>query len=225
MSRRRVWITGAGGLIGSWLVRTAPLDVVTVPLGREQIDLADFQKVEREFKRQQPDLVIHCAALSRSPDCQANPALARLVNVDATAHLAGLAADIPFVFFSTDLVFDGRQGNYDKAGSPEESRQRMIHMPIPDFRTLDNRIDDRLNEIIHRTLARELDKRYASADELLYDLEHYIYHSGYGPTNETMGKFIRELFGQANPTPPPPPPTAIQGTTQLLDEARRYINQ
>ena len=115
--------------------------------------------------------------------------------------------------------------NVFKAGSPEESRQRMIHMPIPDFRTLDNRIDDRLNEIIHRTLARELDKRYASADELLYDLEHYIYHSGYGPTNETMGKFIRELFGQANPTPPPPPPTAIQGTTQLLDEARRYINQ
>ena len=31
---------------------------------------------------------------------------------------------------------------------------------------------------------------------MLYDLEHYIYHSGYGPTNETLGRFIRELFGQ-----------------------------
>ena len=30
----------------------------------------------------------------------------------------------------------------------------------------------------------------------MYDLEYYIYHSGYGPTNETLGKFIRELFGQ-----------------------------
>ena len=38
-----------------------------------------------------------------------------------------------------------------------------------------------------------------TADELLYDLEHYIYHTGYGPTNETLGKFIRELFGQAVP--------------------------
>ena len=28
------------------------------------------------------------------------------------------------------------------------------------------------------------------------DLEYYIYHGGYGPTNETLGKFIRELFGQ-----------------------------
>ena len=61
-------------------------------------------------------------------------------------------------------------------------------MPIPDFRQLDPRIDDRLNDILHRTLARDLDKRYPTADELLYDLEHYIYHSGYGPTNETLGK-------------------------------------
>src|SRR6266699_2192341 len=72
--------------------------------------------------------------------------------------------------------------NIFKGPSPEESRQRMMNLPIPDFRTLDERIDDRLNEILHRALARELDKRFASGDELLYDLEHYIYHSGYGPT-------------------------------------------
>ena len=35
-----------------------------------------------------------------------------------------------------------------------------------------------------------------NADQLLYDLEHYIYHMGYGPTNETLGRYIRELFGQ-----------------------------
>jgi serine/threonine-protein kinase len=72
----------------------------------------------------------------------------------------------------------------------------MINMAIPDFRTLDSRIDERLNHVLHRALARDLDKRYPTADELLYDLEHYIYHSGYGPTNETMGKYMRELFGQ-----------------------------
>ena len=42
-----------------------------------------------------------------------------------------------------------------------------------------------------------MDQRYPNADELLYDLEHYIYHKGYGPTNETLGKFIRELFDQS----------------------------
>jgi serine/threonine-protein kinase len=86
--------------------------------------------------------------------------------------------------------------NIFKGASPEESRQRMIKMPIPDFRTLDTRIDDRLNEILHRALSRNLNQRYATADELLFDLEHYIYHSGYGPTNETMGRYMRELFDQ-----------------------------
>jgi len=31
---------------------------------------------------------------------------------------------------------------------------------------------------------------------LMFDLEYYIYRDGYGPTNETLGKFIREIFGQ-----------------------------
>ena len=38
--------------------------------------------------------------------------LARRINVDATALLAELARDIPFIFFSSDLVFDGKKGRY-----------------------------------------------------------------------------------------------------------------
>src|SRR5213594_1928247 len=99
--------------------------------------------------------------------------------------------------------------NLFKGATPEESRQRMMYLPIPDFRALDQRIDERLNEILQRALVRELDKRYPNADELLYDLEHYIYHSGYGPTNETLGKFMRELFGQmATPAP-------VKGATEV----------
>src|SRR5437660_11407121 len=61
--------------------------------------------------------------------------------------------------------------NLFKGATPEESRQRMMNLPIPDFRTLDKRVDERLNQILHRALARELDQRYPNADELLYDLE------------------------------------------------------
>src|SRR5271169_3343881 len=89
--------------------------------------------------------------------------------------------------------------NIFKGATAEESRNRIMTLPIPHFSKLDERIDSRLNEILHRALVRDLDKRYPTADELLYDLEHYIYHQGYGPTNETLGKFIRELFGQAVP--------------------------
>jgi len=85
---------------------------------RAQLDLADFPAVRQAFERQRPQLVIHCAALSRSPECQANPRLARKLNVDVTACLAELASEIPFFFFSSDLVFDGRQGGYHELASP-----------------------------------------------------------------------------------------------------------
>jgi serine/threonine protein kinase len=108
--------------------------------------------------------------------------------------------------------------NIFKAESAEQSRQRIINMPIPDFSTLDERIDDKLNEILQRTLARDLDQRYATADELLYALEHYIYHTGYGPTNETLGKYIRELFGQHVP---PAAKSEAKGSTLLLEQTAR----
>jgi dTDP-4-dehydrorhamnose reductase len=109
------WITGAGGLIGNYLVSTAKQSAPgwhVRPLVRSHLDLADHQKVDALFRQERPHAVFHCAALSKSPDCQADPALARKLNVDLTRHLCELARDIPFIFFSSDLVFDGRTGNY-----------------------------------------------------------------------------------------------------------------
>jgi dTDP-4-dehydrorhamnose reductase len=113
-----VWITGANGLIGNYLVQTAPRFAPhwrVRALTRDQLDLLDANAVRREFQKEQPQLIVHCAAVSTVAAAQSNPNLARRVNVDVTALLAGLAADIPCVFFSTDLVFDGRKGNYAEA--------------------------------------------------------------------------------------------------------------
>jgi len=85
-----------------------------MPLERQQLDLEDFSAVRARFRHDHPDLIIHCAALSRSPECQSNPARARKLNVTITAVLAELAAQNAFVFFSSDLVFDGRAGNYEE---------------------------------------------------------------------------------------------------------------
>ena len=121
MSGRQLWVTGAGGLIGSQFVRLAP---ELAPrwrvrgLGRADLDLRDAKAIRHLFSQEQPAAIIHCAAMSKTPACQADPALARRINVDATALLSELAVDIPFVFFSTDLVFDGRLGNYDEAAAP-----------------------------------------------------------------------------------------------------------
>ena len=108
------WITGAGGLIGSYLERTAPARWRARPLTRQILDLTDKTALEQLFRKDQPALVLHCAALSKSVACEKDPPLARELNVEVTQRLAALAADIPFFFFSTDLVFDGKRGNYDE---------------------------------------------------------------------------------------------------------------
>ena len=110
-----VWITGAGGLVGSYLVRTAERwapGLKVRGLTRQDIDLTDESAVRCLWRKDQPALVIHCAAISRPAVCEQDPGLARNVNVDATALLASLAGDRPLLFFSSDQVFDGRQGRY-----------------------------------------------------------------------------------------------------------------
>lgn len=107
------WITGAGGLIGHELARCAAASAPgwqVVALSRAELDLTDRARVRERFLRERPRLILHCAALSRSPVCQADPALARRLNVEVTAQLAELAAEARLVFFSSDLVFDGRLG-------------------------------------------------------------------------------------------------------------------
>src|SRR5690242_7670797 len=110
--------------------------------------------------------------------------------------------------------------NIFKGSTTEVSRDRIMRLSVPDFRTVDQRVDDRLNQILHRALARKLEERYPTAEELLYDLEHYIYHKGYGPTNETLGRFIRELFGQTVP-----PASEAKGNTEMMEHTARVAKQ
>jgi dTDP-4-dehydrorhamnose reductase len=118
---KRAWITGAGGLIGNYLVRAAlqfaPAGRVRA-LTRDRLDLLDFAAIRRDFEKDRPHLVIHCAAVSTIAAAAADPQLARRLNIEATRLLAELAADSQFIFFSTDLVFDGRKGNYIETDAP-----------------------------------------------------------------------------------------------------------
>jgi len=120
-SKPLAWITGSNGLIGNYLVQTAPRFAPhwrVRALTRDQFDLLDFKTVRREFQKDKPQLVIHCAAIPTVGGALANPEVARQVNVEATRMLAELAAEIQFVFLSTDFVFDGRKGNYIETDSP-----------------------------------------------------------------------------------------------------------
>lgn len=117
-------LTGASGLIGTWLRRLAPsgVDVVSLVHRRElaeagaiRCDLRDPEAVSRLFDRVRPSLVIHAAY-----------AMDETSIVDSTRHVVDAAEKVgaAVVHISTDVVFSG-DGSSRSEGSPPD--------PIADY--------------------------------------------------------------------------------------------
>ena len=87
--------------------------------------------------------------------------------------------------------------NIFRGASRMESRRNILTMPVPNFSTLRDDIDAKLEAIIRKTLQRDRDKRYQSAFEMLTDLELYLYSDRYGPTNEKLAVYLAEVFPSA----------------------------
>ena len=122
---KKLLVTGASGFLGWNICREAkeswdlygtvfanPKEAPGVNIIR--IDLTDFKALKKIFKDIGPDAVIHAAAATSPNYCQEHPDRSKKINVEAAVNLAGLCADrnIPFVFTSTDLVFDGLNAPY-----------------------------------------------------------------------------------------------------------------
>ena len=122
---KKLLITGASGFLGwhlcqlaqqNWQIygtyRTHAVEIPDTTL--LPIDLTDFSALTDLFQTLKPDAVIHTAALSQPNLCQDNPEASHRINVNASWDLAGLCADanIPCVFTSSELVFDGLNPPY-----------------------------------------------------------------------------------------------------------------
>ena len=122
MNKPKLLITGASGWLGwhlclkashSWDVHgtyySHPLSIPQVQL--QKVDLTDYEAIKQLFADINPAAVIHTAAQSQPNYCQQYPEISERINVVTSLNLAGLCAEyeIPCVFTSTDLVFDGLQ--------------------------------------------------------------------------------------------------------------------
>jgi len=105
----RVLITGGTGQLGRALSRLAPEGVQVTALGSSQCDITDQPAVSRAVITCQPDLVIHCAAMTDVDGCERDPGKAWRVNALGTQHVAAAAteAGARLVYISTNYVFDG----------------------------------------------------------------------------------------------------------------------
>ncbi len=79
-----------------------------------ELDITNKKLVEKVLYNNNPDAIIHTAALTNVDFCENNPHIAKEVHVNGTQYLVQLAKEIGayFLYISTDSVFDGKKGNY-----------------------------------------------------------------------------------------------------------------
>jgi dTDP-4-dehydrorhamnose reductase len=125
-------VTGAGGHVGSLLMRAAR-EVGSRALGTLRqgrlpeelgpscgLDLADVEAIAPAVAGIAPRVIVHLGAISSPAAVHADPGRAARVNVDATRALAraATACGARLIFASTDLVFDGEAAPYDEDAPP-----------------------------------------------------------------------------------------------------------
>lgn len=107
--------------------------------------------------------------------------------------------------------------NVFRAPDRLDSRRNILTLDIPQFRDLRADIDEKLETIIQRLLKRDRDRRFQTAYEVLTELEVYLYSDGYGPTNEKLGVYLRELMDYAPPGSRSPVATPISRPQVRVD--------
>ena len=128
-----ILITGGSGLLAlNWSLTIREKFNVTLGLHDRKINLKDTRSILLDLDSKEaltqalealkPQLVIHTAGLASIEQCEANPTLAKYINVDLTKNLAMICAklNIPIVYISTDHLFSGNESliNEDFPVSP-----------------------------------------------------------------------------------------------------------
>ncbi len=123
-SSRNIAVTGAGGLLGTAVLRHFAGRHTVHAAGRAAgltlpgtiwtaFDLLDRDQLAGWLRAARPAAVVHCAALVNVDACEKNVAAARALHAGTTAAIAEIIAPWRgrLVYISTDSVFDGRKAS------------------------------------------------------------------------------------------------------------------
>lgn len=128
MTARNALILGASGLIGSHLLRTG--QKLGIPVagtsfrqrlpGLRPVDITDSKQLTDVLHQTRPALIFLPAANPNVELCETDPAGTRKINVAPVRTVAEVAAslDTQVVYYSSDYIFDGRNGPYSESDHP-----------------------------------------------------------------------------------------------------------
>jgi dTDP-4-dehydrorhamnose reductase len=105
----KIAVTGAEGTIGSELVRRGCTPI--------NIDVTNSELIRNEIEYTNPDVLIHCAALTDVDYCEEHFKESFEVNVRGTSNVVeAMPKNSLFIYLSSDHVFSGDNWNYEGYG-------------------------------------------------------------------------------------------------------------
>jgi dTDP-4-dehydrorhamnose reductase len=110
-SLSRMIIIGAGGRLGSALMREYQKEFDIIGFNHAQLDLGDLEQLHNTLSPLQFNLLINCAAQTNVDRCETHREEAFRLNAEAPRVLAEIckARDAQMIHVSTDYVFDGEK--------------------------------------------------------------------------------------------------------------------
>jgi len=109
MTKNRVMLIGAKGMLAQAVRKLAPEVYEILPFDLPDFDITDREQVLEVVIGLKPDVILNCAAYTNVDGCESEEEVAARVNGDGPGYLAEAAreTDATLVHISTDYVFDG----------------------------------------------------------------------------------------------------------------------
>lgn len=130
MTKLKIVITGANGLLGQYLIRDMAEagyevfatnrgesrlpDYINIICNYSSVDIRDKEAIQAFLLNVQPDVIIHAAAMAQPDACELNKEECSDININATAYIIEIAEKLNarLIYVSTDFVFSGEAGPY-----------------------------------------------------------------------------------------------------------------
>ena len=171
----KMMIVGGSGLLGGHLINVAQrdFDVVATYLGHPievpgctciPMDITDRQETEKIILDKKPDVIVLSAAQRNVDYCEQNREEVRKINVEGARNvaLASKKSGSKLIYLSTDLVFDGKKGQYVE----EDTTNPMNHYGVTKLKG-------------EREVARVLEDYAIARVSVLYDVNPFAHTTNF----------------------------------------------
>ena len=130
----KVLLTGSNGLLGQAVtsIFSRESDIEIIQTSAEEKSYLDYgypyktlnitvkEDVKKIIEFYEPEIIINCAAYTNVDKCETERELSWKINVDGVKNLiiAARRSDSKIIHFSTDYIFDGKNGPYSEVSVP-----------------------------------------------------------------------------------------------------------